>query len=115
MPRVYKNNSGSYSEDELVIAVWFNAKKSTSRPKARRLETFTTESSRCPIAFPLDTLQETHSWMYCPVAKTSKDLENLLEPGQATRDKPLLVPLPLAQSYLGWQEFYIPSEYKEPR
>ena len=95
MPRVYKNNSGSYSEDELVIAVWFNTKKSTSRPKARRLETFTTE--------------------YCPVAKTSKDLENLLEPGQATRDKPLLVPLPLAQSYLGWQEFYIPSEYEEPK
>jgi len=113
MPRTYKNNSGTYSEDQLVVAVWFNSKKVTSRPNARRLETFTTESSHHPIAFPLETLQESHSWMYCPVAEDSQDLNTMLEPGQATRDKPLLVPLSLAKSHLGWQDFYIPSEYKE--
>ena len=113
MPRTYKNNSGTYSEEELVVAVWFNSKKATSRPNARRLETFTTESSHHPIAFPLETLQESHSWMYCSVAEDSQDLNTMLEPGQATRDKPLLVPLSLAKSHLGWQDFYIPSEYKE--
>lgn len=113
MPITYKNNTGTYSEDDLVVAVWFNSKKETSRPKARKLETFTTESSCSPIAFPLDTLQETVSWMYCPVAKTSQDLDTLLEPGQATRERPLLIPLALAKSHLGWQDFYIPTEYTE--
>lgn len=113
MSRTYKNNSGTYSEEELVVAVWFNAKKVTSRPNARRLETFTTEYSPHPIAFPLETLQETSSWMYCPVAKEPQDLNNMLEPNKATRENPLLVPLPLAKSHLGWNEFYIPSEYME--
>ncbi len=51
--------------------------------------------------------------MYCPVAEDSLDLDTMLEPGQATKDKPLLVPLPLAKSHLGWQDFYIPSEYTD--
>ena len=113
MPRTYKNNSGVYEENQLVVAVWFNSKKSSSRPNARRLETFTTSSSYHPIAFPLETLRESKSWMYCPVAKDSSDLNFMLEPGQATKDKPVLVPLTLAKSHLGWQDFYIPSEYTE--
>jgi hypothetical protein len=113
MPTTYKNNSGVYSEEDLVVAVWFNAKKATSRPNARRLETFTAEHSPYPIAFPLETLQETPSWMYCSVARAPQDLNNMLEPGKATRENPLLVPLPLAKSHLGWNDFYVPTEYTE--
>ena len=115
MPRVYKNASGTYSEDDLVVAVWFNPKKLKSRPNARRLETFTADKSHYPIAFPLETLQQTLSWMYCPVAKEPRDLDEMLEPNKATQDNPLLVPLTLAKSHLGWQEFHIPSEYKESK
>ena len=115
MSRTYKNTTGTYSEEELVVAVWFNPKKVKSRPNARRLETLTSEKSHYPIAFPLATLQETESWMYCPVAKQPSDLETFLTPEKATREKPLLVPLTLAKSYLGWLEFHIPSEYTETK
>jgi hypothetical protein len=53
--------------------------------------------------------------MYCPVAKQPRDLETFLTPEKATREKPLLVPLTLAKSYLGWLEFHIPSEYTETK
>lgn len=115
MARTYKTLTGTYSEEDLVIAVWANPKKQKGRPNARVLETMTSEKSSYPIAFPLATLQQIKSWMYCQVATTSVDVEQFLTPELSSREKPVLIPLPLAKSYLGWQEFYVPTEYVESK
>jgi hypothetical protein len=115
MARVYRTVSGTYSEEELVVAVWANPKKRKGRPNARLLETMTSDKSSYPIAFPLATLQTIKSWMYCSVAITSTDVDNFLTPELSSREKPILIPLPLAKSYLGWQEFYVPTEYAESK
>jgi hypothetical protein len=113
MPRTYKTLSGVYSEEELVVAVWTNPRKGSKNPQARALETLTSEKSSYPIAFPLDTLQKIPSWMFCPVAKTGEDIDKWLTPEGATRQNPLLVPVILAKSHLGWDSFYIPTEYTD--
>ena len=114
MARLYKTASGTYSESELVVAVWVNPNRKKGRSQARLLETLTTDNSSIPIAFPLETLQRIQSWMFCPVAHDPSDLDLwlVLENG-ATREKPLLVPLTIAKNALGWQDFHIPSEYTE--
>ena len=113
MARTYKTLTGTYSEEDLVVAVWSNPKKRKGRPNARILETLTSDKSPYPIAFPLATLQQIKSWMYCTVATTSVDVDKFLTPELSSREKPILIPLPLAKSYLGWQEFYVPTEYAE--
>lgn len=113
MARTYKTASGTYSEEELVVAVWVNPKRVNKRSQARPLETLISEKSNMPLAFPLDTLQTIDSWMYCPVAKTSEDIDKWLIIGGATREKPLLIPLTLAKTFLGWDTFYVPLEYTE--
>lgn len=97
----------------LVIAVWANPKKQKGRPNARTLETLISESSIHPIAMPLATLKSIKSWMRCPVATTSIEVDRLLTPELSNRENPVLIPLSLATSYLGWQEFYIPPKYME--
>lgn len=113
MGKTYKNDSGTFSESEMVVAIWSNPKKEKARPNARPLETITDDKSPYPVAFPLEMLQTIQSWMYCEVAKSVEDIEEVLFRSKATRQKPLLVPLHLAKSYLGWEIFYIPSRYKE--
>jgi len=51
--------------------------------------------------------------MYCQVARSSEEIDEVLFGGKATREKPLLVPIAMAKQYLGWENFYIPTEYKE--
>lgn len=113
MARTYKTSSGTFSENDLVIAIWTNPKKAKARPNARPLETLTAEKNPYPIAFPLEMLQKIQSWMYCQVAKSQEDIDDVLFKGKATREKPLLVPVSLAKNYLGWEEFYVPTEYKD--
>jgi len=113
MARTYKTSSGTYSENEMVIAIWSNPKKEKARPNARPLETLTSDKSVYPIAFPLEILQTIESWMYCQVARSSEEIDEVLFGGKATREKPLLVPIAMAKQYLGWENFYIPTEYKE--
>lgn len=113
MAKNYKTFSGTYSEEEMVIAIWANPNRKSKRPNARPLETFTAKKSLYPIAFPLELLQKIESWMYCKVAASVEDIDDVIFGGKATREKPLLVPLRLAKDYLGWQVFYIPTEYKE--
>jgi hypothetical protein len=113
MAKTYKTSSGTFSESELVIAIWTNPMRAKARPNARLLETLTSEKSTFPIAFPLEKLQTITSWMYCVVVRDSHEVDSALAAGTATREKPLLVPLSLARSYLGWEEFYIPTEYTD--
>ena len=110
MSKVYKTASGSYSEDELAVVVWTNP-KITKRPHSRRLETMTSPQSSFPMAFPIESLRKHHAWSKARVAKTSAEFDDLI--GSTSRDNPLLVPLYLAKKALGWDQFFIPTEYVE--
>jgi len=113
MAKIYKTASGTYSEDELVIAIWLNSKRNAKRPQARMLETLTSGKSAYPIAFPIAKLQTIKSWMFCPVAKSSEELDAHLSSKEVSQLNPVLVPLTLARLALGWDTFHIPSEYTE--
>lgn len=114
MSKVYQTKSGTYAEADLVIAIWVNPKFKNSH-QARYLETMTHESSRNPLAFPLKDLKAHEAWKHCPVALSATDVEEHLvtlpEGQRASRERPLLIPLPIASEYMGWETFYIPSEY----
>lgn len=102
-----------YLEEDLVVAVWANPKKQKGRPNARTLETLISEASMHPIAMSLASLRAIQSWKSCPVATTSIDVDKLLTPELSNRENPVLIPISLAKSYLGWQEFYVPPKYME--
>jgi hypothetical protein len=101
------------SSEDLVVAVWANPKKQKGRPNARTLETLISESSIHPIAMSLASLKAIQSWMSCPVATTSIEIDFLLTPEISNRENPILIPISLAKSYLGWQEFYVPPIHTE--
>ena len=100
-------------EEDLVVAVWANPKKQKGRPNARRLETLISDASIHPVAMPLASLKKNKSWMHCSVATTSLDVDKFLTPELSSRENPILIPLPLAKSYLGWKNFYVPTDYAE--
>jgi hypothetical protein len=113
MAKTYKNLSGTYSEDDLVVAVWFNPQRKGFRPNARYLETIISKDSPHPVAFPLALLQKNKPWSLSTVVTKSKDINTWLTPEKASKEKPLLVSLSIAKSFLGWEDFYIPLKYKE--
>ena len=108
MARTYATASGIYSEEDLAVVIWSNPKIS-KRPQSRRLETMTSPRSSYPMAFPISHLTSHHAWKKFKVVRTPEDIDSLI--GATSRQTPILVPLPLAKSYLGWDEFYIPTEY----
>lgn len=103
------------TEEDLVVAVWANPKRQKGRPNARTLETLITEASIHPVAMPLSVLKKNKSWIHCYVAITSVDVDEFLTPERSSKENPILIPLPLAKSYLGWKDFYIPTDYVEKK
>ena len=108
MSRQYKTLSGTYSEEDLAIVVWMNPKSKSNR-QSRALETMTSETSSYPMAFPIKSLTSNRSWRNATLAHTKEEVFELIQKTERTR--PLLVPLSVAKIALGWDEFYIPSEY----
>jgi hypothetical protein len=108
--RQYKTLTGTYNEEDLAVVVWMNPKAKNSR-QSRALETMTSENSRYPMAFPLASLKRNRSWANATIAKTKEEVFELIQ--KAERTKPLLVPLSVAKVALGWENFYIPSEYTD--
>jgi hypothetical protein len=106
----YKTNSGTYSEDELAIVVWRNPNQRKAK-QARFFETMTSESSSHPMAFPIESLRNRKEWANA-VYISSRD-EFLDSLSGSSRSKPLVIPIPVAKNYLGWETFYIPTEYTE--
>lgn len=91
---------------EFVVVIWANQNSEGGRP----FETMTKANSRLPVAWRLSLLQtkfaaalpsahlifseeDLRSWMVPPLYATS------------SRQSPLLLPVSLARSVLGWQEF----------
>ena len=107
--RVYRTETGSYAESELAVLVWFNSGR-LNRPNSRLLETLTDYSSPHPMAFPIRSLQLS---LPEPHPATESDLQERLL--ASTKQVPVIVPIPIARKALGWDEFYIPSAFEEPR
>jgi hypothetical protein len=110
MSMTYKTSTGVYSESELAIVVWSNPKIS-KRPQSRRLETMTSPNSRFPMAFPISSLTKHPAWKEATIAKTIEDIDRTI--GETSRKSPIIVSLPLARQALGWEHFYVPTEYVE--
>lgn len=104
----YKTNTGLYKESELAIVVWRNPKTKTSR-QSRFLETMMSEKSSFPMAFPIALLTSNKNWGRATVIRQGEDL--FLKIADTDKNNPLIIPLPIAESALGWEDFYIPSEY----
>jgi hypothetical protein len=116
MSKTYKTDSGIYDEKDLSVVVWVNSRHEDS-PQTRSLETMVSDKSPFPIAFPTRKLSGHPAWVKCPIAQSKQDVDKWLLVKNsnefATKNKPVLVPLPLAIEFLGWDSFYVPSIYKE--
>lgn len=108
--RQYKTSTGTYVETELAVVVWMNPKHKDSS-QSRFLETMTSENSKYPMAFPIRFLTKHYSWRNAKIAATTTDVVALIP--TTDRSHPLLIPLNVAKSAFGWEDFYIPSEYIE--
>lgn len=106
--RTFRTQSGTYSEDELGVVVWMNPKNKQSN-QSRLLETMTAENSSLPMAFPLKTLAEDRNWQNASLIRSKDDVFELIF--GTDRSKPLIIPLLIAKAALGWEDFYIPTEY----
>lgn len=99
------------NEDDLVVLIWANlSEKSVSR--GRPYETMTKHRSFNPVAWRLSFLRGKYSGMLVGLTllKSEEDVkEHLSLPriSEYSRENPLLVPVSLARSVLGWQEFDI--------
>lgn len=110
MSRQYRTLTGTYSEEELAIVVWMNPKSKNSR-QSRALETMTSENSRYPMAFPINSLHKNRSWRNATFVHTREEVYELIQAAQ--RSNPLVVPLAVAKLAWGWENFYVPSEYTD--
>lgn len=106
--RTYTTQSGTFTEDELAVVIWRNPKTKTSR-QSRSLETMTSENSSLPMAFPIKALSRNKSWQQATIVRDKDALYARI--ADTERSKPLIVPLPVAKAALGWEDFYIPTEY----
>lgn len=106
--RAYKTTSGTYSEGDLAVIVWRNPRHTLSN-QVRYLETMTSDASPLPMVFPIEALRTKREWKSAKVVHNSTDLMNQMH--QSSRNTPLIVPIPLAKAFFGWEDFFVPSEY----
>lgn len=102
--RTYQTPNGTYSEEDLVVAIWVNPKSLVSK-KVKPLETLTDPASPLPMAFPKTAIP----WTTALHARSKEDVFSLLP--QSNRLAPLVVPLPIAYQALGWEHFFVATEY----
>ena len=110
MNTTYRNKTGSYTSEELAVVVWSNPKIKTGK-QVRALETMTTKDSTLPMVFPIPMLKKKREWKNATFVSSVNDVFNLLPKSQ--RGTPLIIPMTIAKQALGWDNFYIPTEYTE--
>jgi hypothetical protein len=109
---VFKNKTGSYAPEELAVVVWSNPKVKNGKGKqVRALETMTTDDSTLPMVFPITLLKKRREWKNATFVNSSNDVFTLLP--KSHRSVPLIIPMTIAKQALGWDNFYIPTEYTE--
>lgn len=108
--RTYRTESGTYSESDLAVLVWMNPDFPEKR-QSRLLMTMTDYSSVHPMAFPINLIRTNQIFSKCSLAD-SENISQLIS--EATPECPVIIPLPLARSKLGWEEFFVPTKYVQP-
>jgi hypothetical protein len=98
-----------FTDSELAVVLWMNP-EIREHPQRRLLETVTSRHGNQPIAFPLSYLQKLMP--DCEIAE-EEDLHILIF--SSTQENPVFVPLPIARSALGWNDFYVSPTYVEPK
>lgn len=96
-------------ESEWGVVVWLNPNH-TGRPQSRLLEAIVSDSSGDPIAFPIRSLQLT---MRDAILPTSADIEGRIM--SSTKENPLIIPVPMAREWLGWDDFCLISTDTESK
>ena len=97
------------NEDDLVVVVWANPAY-LSGSSERVFETISKQGSRFPVVWRHSYLKTKYAGLL-PAAYTvfsDEDLRSwMCQPllGTCSRQNPLLVPLPIVRSVLGWQDF----------
>ena len=91
------------TDSELAVLVWMNPEAAT-KPQKRLLETLTNRNSLTPLALPIRSLQLS---LPNPVPATEASLQDRIL--SSSKEEPIIVPLSLAKSHLGWTEFEILS------
>ena len=89
------------SESDLAVVVWMNP-ESPGRPQKRLLETLTSRESTAPLALPIRSLTLS---LPNPIPATEDTLQERIL--TSSKEEPLIIPLTLARSHLGWTEFDI--------
>lgn len=100
---------------DLVIVLWSNAHSENGRP----FETLTRPHSSIPLAWQESFLQNKFSSLLPSVYTvfSDDDLRSWMSPplaGTVTREHPLLVPIHIARSVLGWHDFDVwkPEDFR---
>lgn len=108
--KTYRTSSGTYTEGELVVVVWRNAKQDISS-QSRFLETMTSDNSPYPMAFPFAKLVRRKEWSTAiRVSSFEEVFDNITSTSRST---PMIVPLDVAEEAFGWSTFYVPTEYTD--
>jgi hypothetical protein len=94
---------------DLAVVVW----RSRGGPRSRRLEAVVSERTGLPVAFPLPVLAADPALSSATTATDRADLLSLVE--GSDRSRPVVVPLPLARSALGWLSFAGTDETEDGR
>ncbi len=90
------------SDDSVLgIVVWMNP-ESDQASKKRLLATLTRIDSADPAAFSIETIRSALKTAVVANSETIKD--DILA---STKENPLIIPVELAQEYLGWTDFCV--------
>lgn len=101
------DDAHEYSESDLGILVWIN-EEFNQKSKNRLLKTLTTNENNNPIVFSIKHIQKTIPLSV--LADQDTILDKIL---LSTKEKPVIVPISIAKSALGWNDFYVPPSFTE--
>ena len=109
LKKVYQVGKDKYLDIELAVLVWINP-DIKKNPQKRLLETITAKDSNLPMIFPIKFLQAS---VPGAVLVNNKNFHSKIL--SSTEQNPLIISIPLAYKHLGWEDFDVPPQYKEPR
>jgi len=100
-------------EADFGVIVWVNPRAAFSS-RSRFLIAVTGDRTGRPLARPLTALKSEASTARCTVMLSGDDVQYWLTPSAsghalASESRPVIVPIPLARSVLGWELFEFSS------
>ena len=92
-----------FTREDLYCVLWHNSDRAI-HSNARPYQTFSVDSSTpLPYVFPIEQVEAVKGKKNCKIVNTPREFYDLLE--ESTKNAPLLMPLLLAEEFLGWTDF----------